>query len=603
MNSRLPSPPKNRVLLVDDDPDIHKLVAAFLRRENIELLLANGGSDAIDVARRELPDLILLDYDMPGANGLEILARLRDGVVPASTPVVFVTGNNSHHVLTGCFKAGAADYISKPFCAPELRARVRAQLDRRQMQRQLETLALFDTLTNLPNRASILCSIQDTIDRNDGTYFALLFLDFDGFKLINDSLGHEVGDKLLKEIACRLLKDLRMTDRIHPARLGGDEFVVLLEGLTSPADAITVTERLLQSLSQPYQLGTHTVYSTASIGVVTNEHRYEKASDIVRDADLAMYRAKSSGKACYAVFDQTLREKAQSRLAIETGLREAISRNELVLAYQPIISLETGRMTAVEALLRWIHTERGLVSPHEFISVAEETGIIVPIGSWVLDESCRQYAEWRRTLPETDRLACIHVNVSRKQLLSPDLVRVVEQVLTKHDVPPECLHLEVTESVIMTDPQFTIAVLNNLRRLGVKIDMDDFGTGYSSLSCLHKFPLDVLKIDRTFITNVNRVRDLASLLHAVLTLADNLGLQVVAEGIEDAEQLAMLQALGCEYGQGYFFAKPLPAGEIGGFTVLQHRTASRESDVSPSGVPTSIFVEEILDLQHAGVEA
>lgn len=602
MNSRLPSAPKNRVLLVDDDPDIHQLVAAFLRTENIELLFANGGSDAIDVARRELPDLILLDYDMPGANGLEVLARLRDGVVPASTPVVFVTGNNSHQVLTGCFQAGAADYIGKPFCAPELRARVRAQLDRRQMLGQLETLAHFDALTGLPNRASILRSIQDVIDRNGDAHFALLFLDFDGFKSINDSLGHEVGDKLLKEIACRLQENLRATDSVQPARLGGDEFVVLLKGLTSPADAITVTERLLRSFSQPYQLGSHTVYSTASIGVVTSEHCYEKACDIVRDADLAMYQAKSMGKACYAVFDQNLREKAQFRLAIEAGLRKAISRNELVLAYQPIISLETGRMTAVEALLRWNHPERGLVSPDEFIPVAEETGIIVPIGSWVLDEACRQYAEWRRTLPETDRLACIHVNVSRKQLLSPDLVQVVEQVLTRHDVPPECLHLEVTESVMMTDPEFTISVLNDLRRLGLKIDMDDFGTGYSSLACLQEFPLDLLKVDRAFIANVNRSRDFAALLHSIVTLADNLGLQVVAEGIEEAEPVALLQALGCEYGQGYFFSKPLPAGKIGDFAALQHRTAERESDVSPCGVPTNISVAEKLDLQHAEVE-
>lgn len=458
---------------------------------------------------------------------------------------------------------------------------------------QLHEQAYHDALTGLPNRAAILRTIQNVIDREDGSHFAILFLDCDGFKLINDSLGHDVGDELLKEISYRLRNKLRLADSVMPARLGGDEFVVLLKDLACPADAITVAMRLQQTLSEQYQLGEHTVYSSASIGVVTSEHRSATACDMLRDADLAMYQAKTGGKACFAVFNQNLRDNARNRLRVEIELREAISRDELVLVYQPIVSLETGEMEGVEALLRWMHPERGLISPVEFISIAEESGLIVRIGSWALDEACRQFAEWQHSLPDVARPPCIHVNVSRKQLLSPDLVRVVEQSLARHTVPSECLHLELTESMIMEDPEITIAVLNNLRQLGVKIDIDDFGTGYSSLSCLQEFPIDVLKIDRAFVANLKRVRDFSAVLHAVITLADNLGLQVVAEGIEDAEQLVLLQALGCQYGQGYFFAKPMPADQIGNFAASRLKTTSSEIDVLLAsvalGIPTDDF--------------
>ncbi len=459
---------------------------------------------------------------------------------------------------------------------------VRDITERQQLIQQLHALAFHDVLTGLPNRGSILSSIQDAIHRNDDDHFALLFMDFDGFKLINDSLGHEAGDALLKEIACRLQNNFREMDRMQAARLGGDEFVVLLEGLDRPADAIKVAERLLHVLSKSYKLGSNLIYSTASIGIVTNECRYQSASDMLRDADLAMYEAKSSGKARFVCFDRSQREKVQSRLSIENDLRDALSKDEFVLAYQPIVSLETGRMAGVEVLLRWIHPKRGLVGPDTFISVAEETGMIVSIGSWVIDEACRQFAEWQNALPAADRPPCVHVNVSRIQLMSANLVKVVDESLARHAVPPECLHLEVTESVIMNDPKFTITVLNNLRQLGVKIDMDDFGTGYSSLSCLHEFPIDVLKIDRTFVANVTRVRDFSALLHAVLTLADNLNLQVVAEGIEHLDQLATLQALGCGYGQGYLFAKPMPADEVGRFAASRRKTNSSEVNVLSS---------------------
>ena len=561
------SSPRNRVFLIDDDPDIHGLVSFMLQSLNIDLLSFLDGATAIDAARRQTPDLILLDYEMPYENGLEVLARLRLAGVPKSTPIVFITGNGSHTVLTACFQAGATDYIRKPFCASELCARVGAILDRRQMLGQLQQLALLDPLTRLCNRASIRDRIQSAIDRSETSHSALLFLDFDRFKLINDSLGHDIGDQLLQQIAVRLTDSLRQSDTVGflaesttAARLGGDEFVVLLDGLHEPHDALRIADRLLNLLEDPYCVAGRHVCCTASIGVVNSINILSTPDEVLRDADTAMYEAKSAGKGRYALFDKAMHTNAKERLRIETDLRSALANDEFFLEYQPIVSLETGRTEGFEALIRWMHPERGLVSPMAFLPAAEESGLLVPIGSWVLDRACRDFASWRRSLGAVAP-SKIHVNVSRKQLLR-DLVEKVKSALATHGIPPECLHLEVTESEIMQNPEVAKSTLEELRRMGVKIDMDDFGTGQSSLSCLQELPIDVLKIDRSFISNMERSRSFAALVHAVITLGQNLGLEVVAEGIETADQLAMLQFMECESGQGFFFAQAMPASEV-----------------------------------------
>lgn len=386
-----------------------------------------------------------------------------------------------------------------------------------------------------------------------------------------------MGDELLKEIASRLRSELRETDKIESARLGGDEFVVLLNNLTCLSDATVVAKRLLDVFSKSYQLGPHTVFSTASIGVVTSKYSFESAAEMLRDADLAMYEAKAAGKGCYVVFDQDLREKAQTRLRVENELREAISRNEFSLFYQPIVSLESGEVKGVEALIRWLHAEHGLMDPDEFIPIAEETGLIVSIDSWVLDEACRQFALWKNSLG-ADAPTCIHVNISRRQLMLPNLTTFVEETIKKHAISPECLHLEVTESTVMHDKKTTTAILCKLRELGVKIDIDDFGTGYSSLACLHEFPIDVLKIDRSFIVNVKQACDYATILQAIVTLAESFGLRLVAEGIENAEQLAVLKTLGCECGQGYFFSKPVSASGIEKYLSAKNKQAPNQTE-------------------------
>jgi len=448
--------------------------------------------------------------------------------------------------------------------------------DRKRMEEELRTAARTDKLTGLPNRAFFLDHLQHALlraDRFKDYRYAVLFLDFDRFKIINDSLGHKAGDLLLQEAAARLRAAVRAGDALGrqdceqtTARLGGDEFVVLLDGLRETADAQVVAQRLLQHFSQPYQLGEHEVYCTASIGIVTSDTPATSAEDVLRDADTAMYEAKVAGKGRYASFDVSMRQRVQNRLNLENDLRKAIDTQQLFVMYQPIVSLDTMAIEAFEALIRWNHPERGSIPPADFVPIAEDTGLIVPLGEWILGEACRQFALWRQDQGDTAPYY-ISVNLSRSQLLVWDLPTMIQRVLRETGLPPANLQLEVTESTIMRDAELAQRVLKALKDVGVMLAMDDFGTGYSSLSCLHQFPFDVLKIDRSFIANLDRGRDMTALVHAVVALARNLNIRVVAEGIETAEQLMTLQSLGCQFGQGYFFSKPMMTADAAHFRV------------------------------------
>ena len=428
---------------------------------------------------------------------------------------------------------------------------------------ELEQLALHDALTGLPNRASTYKLIQTVIDCDKECCSALLFLDFDRFKWINDSLGHDVGDQLLQQIAARLRGAIRKTDELGSstaARLGGDEFVILLDELSNPEDALVVADRLLAALAEPHTLVGRQVYATASIGVVANLQSYSSPGDALRDADTAMYEAKSAGKGRYILFDQTMHSTANERLRLEHELRSALANQEFFLEYQPIVSLESGQTVGFEALLRWNHPRRGRIMPSDFVAVAEETGLIVNIGAWAIDQACRECANWRRRFHGATQQQ-VHVNLSRRQLTT-DLVETVRAALEKHGLSPNSLHLEVTETAVMENLAVALATLTALRELQVKIDMDDFGTGYSSLACLQELPIDILKIDRSFIEKMDCNRKCAAMVHAVTNLSRNLGLAAVAEGIETAEQLVMLRSIGCPLGQGYFFSRPMAADEV-----------------------------------------
>ena len=427
--------------------------------------------------------------------------------------------------------------------------------DRKRAEEQLLHDAFHDALTGLPNRALFMDHVKMAIQRSrraGGRLFAALFLDLDRFKIINDSLGHMVGDQLLVGLARRLEACLRPGDTV--ARLGGDEFVILLEELTSEEDAIEVAKRVQEAVTQPYQIGGHEVFTTASIGIALSSTGYERAEEILRDADTAMYRAKMLGKKRHVVFDKTMHDRAMQLLQLETDLRRAIDRHEFFVQYQPIVSLSTGRICSYEALVRWQHPERGLVSPGEFIPVAEETGLIVPLGQWVLGEACRQTRRWELDGALADGVT-VSVNLSSRQFSQADLTEQVAGALRESGLAPDRLKLEITESMVMENIETAIGMLNQLRALGVGISIDDFGTGYSSLSYLHRFPINTLKIDRSFVTRMTDNAENAEIVRTIVTLARSLQMNVVAEGVETREQLARLRELDCDYGQGYLFSQ------------------------------------------------
>lgn len=427
---------------------------------------------------------------------------------------------------------------------------------------ELRRLTETDELTGLSSRKVLERCLQDAIDHHDRQsdhVFALLFLDFDRFKNINDSLGHDFGDLLLIAIADRLRKRTRRGDVV--ARFGGDEFVILSEGLKTDDEAYAAASRLEKSLEDPYQLEGQQLTCTVSIGVVTSSIGATSAKDVLRDADAAMYAAKGGGRGCVRMFDREMHEHAVQRLQMETSLRNADFDGEFLLKYQPIVDLRHDRLSGFEALVRWQHPQRGLLAPDEFIELAEETGVIVDLGDWVLRTACAQLARWRAAYEPAEGIR-LSVNVSRHQLVHPAFADQVANAVRSTGVPAQRIVLEVTENTIMHNRSDVMPALNAIRALGVQLAMDDFGTGHSSLSCLHRFPLNFLKIDRSFITNLHERRRYTAVIHSILSLATNLEMPVVAEGIENADQLAQLQTLECAYGQGYLFSKPIPASEV-----------------------------------------
>ncbi|MCU0541842.1 MAG: EAL domain-containing protein [Oscillatoriaceae cyanobacterium Prado104] len=472
--------------------------------------------------------------------------------------------------------------------------------ERKIAEDQLLHDALHDALTELPNRALLTDRLGQAfarVKRHPSYQFAVLFLDLDRFKVINDSQGHRTGDRLLVAVARRLLTCLRPGDTV--ARLGGDEFVILLEEIQGVDEAIAQAKEIQRAIERPLHLEGNKVSITASIGIALSTGEYQWPGDILRDADIAMYRAKALGKARYEVFTSAMHARAVALMHLEHDLRLSVeqlnlkfSRRDLgfsssletaalyeidrklerpktliatpklecpfTVYYQPIVSLQSGLLVGFEALVRWLHPERGLVSPMEFISMAEETGLIMPLGLWVLKESCYQITKWQSlNLSGTDSHLTVAVNLSGKQFAEPDSIEQIEQVLHDTGVDARCLKLEITESVVMEDGEAAVAMLSQLKELGIELCIDDFGTGYSSLSYLHRFPIDTLKVDRSFVSRISETGENSEIVRAIVMLARSLRMEVVAEGVETASQLAQLRAIGCEYGQGYYFSKPL----------------------------------------------
>ncbi len=429
--------------------------------------------------------------------------------------------------------------------------------DRRQTEEQLLYTAFHDALTGLPNVALFKERLNHAFQRSqrqDDYQFAVLFLDVDRFKVINDSLGHRVGDDLLVAIAHRLKLCLRSLDMV--ARLGGDEFAILLENVSTVQNVTDVADRIRREVVLPFMLNGHEIFTNVSIGIALSSLGRPQAEDLLTDADTAMYRAKALGRGRYEIFDEVMHTQTARVMQIEHDLRWVIERQELSVHYQPIISLRANRIEGFEALLRWQHPVWGMISPAEFIPVAEETGLIVPIGYWVLEEACRQVKLWQQQFPDYAPLT-VNVNLSARQFTQPDLLDKITAILNRTEFDTHSLKLEITESVILGNAEQVSTILSQLKGMGIRLALDDFGTGYSSLSYLHRYPVDTLKIDRSFIDQVDTDGEKLELVRTIITLAWNLGMAVVAEGVETNKQVAQLRALQCESVQGYYFSKPL----------------------------------------------
>jgi len=622
-----------RILVIDDNASIHEDVRKILAYKpadtefdalqeklfgvipapqlghTYEVDSASQGEEGYNMvkerlARGEQYAAAFIDMRMPpGWDGVETIEKIWS--VDPSLEIVICTAFSDHSWEDIVKRLGSTDrllILKKPFDMIEVSQLASSLTEKWHLAKQAESRlgaleeaiaertkelqavnarlqhdSTHDRLTGLPNRSHLSDRIQYCIHRakrKPNSLFALLFMDLDRFKLVNDSLGHTTGDKLLRLIADRLAQSVREEDIISRdpldttlARLGGDEFIVLLEDLHSAADAARVAERIEQAVGKPCVIDGHEIVTSVSIGVAPGNANYETAEELLRDADAAMYRAKASGRGRFAIFDSTLHEEAKVRLKLESDLRQAVARNEFLLHYQPIMSLQTCKLIGFEALLRWRHAERGLVSPADFIPVAEDIGTIVPIGAWVLEEACKQLSIWQALYP--DQSLTMSVNLSRKQLSDARLVSHIREVLQRTSITPSSLKMEITESVMMEDTERNCLVLGQIKALGVQLDMDDFGTGYSSLSCINRFPLDGLKIDRAFIKAMVGRKPEMAVINAILALAKTLGIRVVAEGVETVEQAKLLQSLKCDQVQGYYFSRPLDVAAAEQYIVTQ----------------------------------
>jgi len=543
------------VLLVEDSLIDAQLIRRLLRRVSssyYRVTHVRTLNDAVLSAEDIVPDVILADLNLPDSRGTETVASLQTSY--PDIPLVIVSAWEDEAISLGSVKAGAQDYLVKGHIdGANLHRVIRYAIERKRTELELVRLAHFDQLTSLPNRTLLRERVDHALARamRSGSGVAALVLDVDRFKEINDMLGHEIGDKLLIEAARRIRANVRDQDTV--ARLGGDEFAVILEGVSEAKQVLPVIERILESLSQVTTIDGHEVNSSTSVGIAMYPENGNDLSELLRAADLAMYQAKSSGRGRYQFFADAMQEEAQSRHALEWALRRAVEKKEFALVYQPQICLRTGMVVGVEALLRWMSPTRGLLTPYHFIPGLEEFGLINEVGAWVLQTACEQIRRWHEIDLEPMRIG---VNVSAQQFEDPMLIDKIRSALDETKLPPEFLELELTESCIMSDPAQAGALLREIRDLGVRIAIDDFGTGYSSLTYLHEFSLNALKIDKRFVQSVESHDRGGPISKMIIGLGQNLGLEVIAEGVETETQLFYMREHGCDIAQGYLYARP-----------------------------------------------
>lgn len=547
------------ILITDDEPSSRMSLYGILERDNYNIVEAESGLEALEFCQRQLPDLILLDAMMPIMDGFTACRRIRELADAQRLPILMVTALQDEESVEEAFNAGANDYITKPVNLTVLRQRVSSLVTNRKAEHNVFQLANFDSLTNLPNRNQFMERAQDMINHaaNNGQKLAVMFLDLDRFKLINDTQGHEAGDLLLKTVAQRLKNCIRSVDMV--ARLSGDEFAVILHDIDTADVATKVVEKISESLERPFAFMQQQVFISFSVGIAIYPHNGQSVATLMKHADTAMFRAKAKGGGGFQFYEYGMETEISRMLELENELRHALDNGELVLYYQPQIDANNHKVIALEALVRWHHPERGLMPPNEFIPLAEQSGLINALGDWVLKTACAQIKYW-----------CDHgisgvpvaINVSGKQLADNVLFEKVRNALDMSRIQPHLLKLEITEDTLADCDAMVVPQLKELKELGVTIAIDDFGTGYSSLSYLKRFPVDTLKIDRSFITDLPNDKDSALITSGIIALGHSLNLKIIAEGVETKEQEVFLRQEHCDIYQGYLYSRPLPADEL-----------------------------------------
>jgi diguanylate cyclase (GGDEF)-like protein len=593
--------PKPRILIVDDISDNRAILTRRFQRRGFDVVEADNGLTAIELIDKEPFDLVLLDVMMPGIDGIETLKRIRNQRSASALPVIMVTAKSESGNIVDALELGANDYVTKPVDFAVALARVNTQIGRRRAEQQVarvndelrkanedlerrveertsrlidanqrlkveiadreesqarsQYLAYHDSLTGLGNRLLFKEQLEEALREVSVTPhpLAVLFLDLDGFKAVNDTLGHSIGDLLLKSVATKLRDILPRTDRI--ARLGGDEFAILQMSVAQPASSIALAEMIIEIIGQPCSVDGHDVTVGASVGIAVAHPGDMNTESFLKSADLAMYSAKSEGRGTYRMFDPEMDAVVQTRRQLERDMRTALAQDGFRLYYQPLVNLQTKRVTAFEALMRWEHYERGSIPPAEFIPVAEEMGLIVQLGEWALRQACAEAMQWPDDI-------CISVNLSPLQFSKGNLVSTVVSALASSGLPASRLELEITESVLLEKSERNIAILNQLRDLGVRISMDDFGTGYSSIGYLRSFQFDKIKIDQSFVRDLLVDEGSLAIVRAIAGLGVSFGMTTTAEGVETEEQMRCLNLEGCIEVQGYLYSKPVPAHEI-----------------------------------------
>jgi len=553
------------VVLADDDPSIRLMVRHVLESEDFDIVEASDGLEAIKAVEKHHPALILLDAVMPGIDGFTTCQQIKEKG-HTDIPVMMITGLDDDASVERAYEVGAIDFITKPIKWAVLKHRVKSVVAKVIAERKVKLLAYRDSLTGLPNRLLFADRLEQAVMRSkrSRTSMALMLVDIDDFKLVNDSFGHDAGDKLIKAVGDLISKSLRRADTI--ARLGGDEFAVIIEGIEGPEDAISIADNLTTILEHNVRLDDQETYTSASIGIAVYPSDGNDARTLLKNADTAMFRAKENGRHCFQFYKPEMSVSAMERLDLENSLKAAFENDEFLIHYQPIIDIHKNEVIGVEALLRWQHPDKGMIQPSDFVDIVQDCGLIIALGEWLISSVCKQIKVWHDAGLKNQNVS---INLAPRQFKEQDLVALFTQAMSENNLDASSLSVEVTERTLIDNIGEVESTLKKLRAMGMKILLDDFGTGYASLAYLKQFPVDVVKIDRDFVTGIPDNEDDSTIVDAIAGLTRGLKLALHAEGVENERQLNVLKGIGCQYGQGFYWSKPLPGDEYEQFYMNQ----------------------------------